>query len=102
MEHDLKSAWYNGSDVKTVVKSLFWNFAVNQDLIFYSSQQTIWKINKTLGQIPTVVHSAAEDVYAIWIYKHEGMIHIQISGKKVCRNIFKLQNNHKNVLKIMR
>lgn len=70
---DLKSAWYNGSDVKTIISStLNWNIAINRDFIFYVSSSTISKINKYSEETPAVVYSETGHVYALLIYEHKG------------------------------
>ncbi|VDI19337.1 Hypothetical predicted protein, partial [Mytilus galloprovincialis] len=73
---DLKSAWHNGSDVKTIVSTHSigrnWEIDTNDDFIFYSRYDTIFKINKSLGQGPTVVHTDTALIYAVFVFKQEG------------------------------
>ncbi|XP_052080328.1 hemicentin-1-like isoform X4 [Mytilus californianus] len=72
---DLKSALYNGSDVKTVVST---NVNLNSreidiggEYVFYTSSNTILKIHKSSGQIPTVVHTDTRQIYGLLFYKQE-------------------------------
>lgn len=73
---DLRSAWYNGSDDRTIVNtnatSINWNIDIDGDFIFYTSSNQIMKINKSLGQNPTVLHTDTESVYCLLFYKPEG------------------------------
>lgn len=73
---DLRSAWYNKSDVKTIIstnasdKNL--DIDIKGDFIFYTSNNQIMKINKSLGHTPTVVHTDAEQIYGFLLYKQDG------------------------------
>lgn len=64
---DLRSAWYNGSDDRTIVNTNATsnNWDIDGDLIFYTSSNQIMKINKSLGQNPTVLHTDTESVYGL-------------------------------------
>ncbi|XP_052080321.1 low-density lipoprotein receptor-related protein 1-like [Mytilus californianus] len=73
---DLKSALYNGSDVKTVVST---NVQYNNreiyivgDYVFYTSLYKILKVHKSSGQIPAIVHTETIYIYGILFYKQEG------------------------------
>ncbi|CAC5410066.1 LRP2 [Mytilus coruscus] len=72
---DLKSALYNGSDVKTLVST---NVNVNReidigdDYVFYTSSNKILKIHKSSGQIPADVHTETTQIYGVLFYKQEG------------------------------
>ncbi|CAC5410065.1 unnamed protein product [Mytilus coruscus] len=73
---ELKSAWLDGSDVKTIVStnvvSLNWNIDISDDYIFYSSINTIWKVTKSSGQIPSVVHTDTERILGVLFYTQNG------------------------------
>ncbi|VDH96969.1 Hypothetical predicted protein [Mytilus galloprovincialis] len=73
---DLKSAYYNGSDIKTVVKTnqiyRNWGIAISDDFIFSASGNQILKINKSSGQNATVVHSDTNQIYGVVFIKPEG------------------------------
>ncbi|VDI81261.1 Hypothetical predicted protein [Mytilus galloprovincialis] len=73
---DLRSAWYNGSDVKTIISTNATdnnlNIDINGDFIFYTSNNQIMKIDKSLGQNPTVVHTDTEKIYGFLLYKQDG------------------------------
>lgn len=72
---DLKSALYNGSDVKTVVNSDLrynWGLDTNDDFIFFSSQYSIFKIAKSFGQAATVVHRDTAHIHGVVFYRHKG------------------------------
>lgn len=73
---DLKSAWYNGSDSKTIISTSVttanWNIEVDDDLIFYSSMNQILAINKSSGQVPSVVHTDVYQINAVLLYDQEG------------------------------
>lgn len=64
---DLRSAWYNGCDDRTIVNTNATsnNWDIDGDLIFYTSSNQIMKINKSLGQNPTVLHTDTESVYGL-------------------------------------
>ncbi|CAG2253863.1 LRP5_6 [Mytilus edulis] len=72
---DLKSAYYNGSDINTVVKTNQlnenWGIAISDDFIFYASGKQILKINKSSGQNATVVHSDTNQIYGVVFLKQE-------------------------------
>ncbi|XP_052080319.1 low-density lipoprotein receptor-related protein 8-like isoform X2 [Mytilus californianus] len=71
---DLKSAWYNGSDVQTVVSTNLrnnWGLDTNDDFIFYSSSVSIVKIAKSVGHTLTVVHRDTAQIYGVLFYKHQ-------------------------------
>ncbi|CAC5410068.1 unnamed protein product [Mytilus coruscus] len=74
---DLKSALYNGSDVKTVIRT---NVQRNNreidiwgDYVFYTSNNKILKLHKSSGQIPVVVHTVTTQIYGVLFYKQEGI-----------------------------
>ncbi|CAC5390805.1 VLDLR [Mytilus coruscus] len=73
---DLQSAWDNGSDVKTIISTNVtienWDIDMDEDFIFYTSYNQIIKINKFLGQIPTVVHTDTQRIYGVLLYKQDG------------------------------
>ncbi|CAG2223665.1 unnamed protein product [Mytilus edulis] len=72
---DIKSAWYNGSDVQIVKRTDFrqnWGLDTNDDFIFYSSQYSIVKMAKSVGQTPTVVHNDTSQIYAVLLFKQQG------------------------------
>lgn len=73
---DLKSAMYNGSDVKTVistnVKSNNQGMDIGSDYVFYISNKKILKVLKSSGQIPTTVHTDASQLYGLLFYKQDG------------------------------
>lgn len=75
---DLKSAYHNGSDINTVVKTnqinRNWGIAISDDFIFYASGKQILKINKSSGQNATVVHSDTNQIYGVVFLKQEGKI----------------------------
>lgn len=73
---DLESSLYNGSDVKTVVRT---NVTRNNreidiagDYVFYTSNHTILKVHQTSGQIPTVVYTDTAQIYGLLFYSQEG------------------------------
>ncbi|XP_071148459.1 low-density lipoprotein receptor-related protein 8-like [Mytilus edulis] len=71
----LKSAWYNGTDVQTIVNTNLrqnWDLDTNDDFIFYSSYHLIFKMAKSVGQTPTVVHNDTEQIYGVLLFKHQG------------------------------
>lgn len=75
MSGDLKSAWYNGSDVKTVVSPYsgsYWGLATNNESFFYSNHYSLLKMRKGLWQNTTVVYRDTELIYGILLYKQEG------------------------------
>lgn len=79
IEHEtgeLKSAWFNGSNIKTIIStnatSANWDIAINEDFIFYTSNTKIMKINKALGQNPTVVHTDTLPIYFFLLLKQDG------------------------------
>lgn len=71
---DLQFARYNGSDIRTIVSTKTYNrdIEVNEDFIFYTSSNQVMKINKSLGQTPTVVHTDTQAIYGILLYKQDG------------------------------
>lgn len=73
---DLQSSWYNGSDVRTIVTTNItnsnWAVDVSEDFIFYTSDTTIMKINKSLRQTPTVVHTETLRICDLLLYKKDG------------------------------
>lgn len=73
---DLRSAWYNGSDVKTIISTNAtfenWDIDIDKKIIFYTSKNQIMKINKSLGQYPTVLHTDTQQIYSLLFYKPEG------------------------------
>lgn len=72
---DMKSALYNGSDIKTVYKTnsnFNWDIAINDDFIFSASNNQILKINKSPGQNATVVHTDANYIHGILFFEHKG------------------------------
>lgn len=78
---DLKSAWFNGSDVKTMIRTnrtyQNWDIDIDHvdgDLIFCTSSNQILKINKFLGHDLTVLHNDTENIYGLLFYKPEGKI----------------------------
>lgn len=78
---DLKSAWFNGSDVKTIMRtnitSQNWDIDIDHvdgDLIFYTSSNQILKINKFSGHDLTVLHTDTENITGLLFYKPEGKI----------------------------
>lgn len=88
---DLKSAWYNGSDVKTVVStsiSLNREFEIVDDYVFYTSNNTILKVHKSSGQIPMVIHTEPRRIYGVLFYKQEGK-NISVSKPLNCIIHFK-------------
>ncbi|VDH92243.1 Hypothetical predicted protein, partial [Mytilus galloprovincialis] len=72
---DLQSAWYNGSNFKTITSTFAtntnWDIDVDEDFIFYTTNNQIVKINKYLGQNPTVVHTDTQQIYGLLFYKQE-------------------------------
>ncbi|CAG2222929.1 LRP2 [Mytilus edulis] len=68
---DLKSALYNGSDVKTVVStSLTFNsrdIVIVNDYVYYTSSRNILKIHKSSGQMPTVVHTEPKQIFGLFV-----------------------------------
>lgn len=71
----MKSALYNGSDIKTVYKtnsSFNWDIAINNDFIFSASNNQILKINKYPGQYATVVHTDANRINGVLFFEQEG------------------------------
>lgn len=73
---DLKSALYNGSDVKTVIRT---NVKFNNrdidivgDYVFYTSTNKILKVHKSSGQIPAVVHRETTQIYGLLFHKQDG------------------------------
>ncbi|XP_052080960.1 low-density lipoprotein receptor-related protein 4-like isoform X2 [Mytilus californianus] len=75
---DLKSAWYNGSDVETIVSTNStkrnWDIDINDDFIFYTSNTTILKTGKSPGQNLTVVHTDTDQITGILFYKQEAYL----------------------------
>ncbi|CAG2229958.1 unnamed protein product [Mytilus edulis] len=75
---DLKSAWYNGSDVKTVVRTnVIGNnreIDIGDDYVFYTSSRNILKIHKSSGQMPTVVHTEPRQIFGLLFYTQEGKL----------------------------
>lgn len=73
---DLQSASFNWSDVSTIVSTnrtrINWAIDVNEDFIFYTSHTQIMKINKSLKQTPTVVHTDTELNNGLVLYKEDG------------------------------
>lgn len=73
---DLRSAWFNGSDDRTIVstneQSQNWDIDMNQDVIFYTSNNKIMKIKKSLGQNSTVVHKDTQVIYGLLSYNSKG------------------------------
>lgn len=73
---DLRSAWYNGSDVKTIIRTnatlVNWDINIDGDFIYYTRNNTIMKMNKSLRQNPTVVHTDTHKIYNFLLYKHDG------------------------------
>lgn len=79
MEHStgyLQSAFSNGSDVRTIVSTHAINtnlgIDVNKNFIFYTCNSQIMKINKSMGQTPTVIHSDTHQIYGLLLYKQDG------------------------------
>ncbi|VDI62041.1 Hypothetical predicted protein [Mytilus galloprovincialis] len=71
----LKSVWYNGTDVQTLVNTNLgqnWGLDTNDDFVFYSSFNSIFKMAKSVEQTPTVVHNDTEQIYGVLLYKHQG------------------------------
>lgn len=70
---DLKSAFYNGSDVKTLVRTNVHSnnqeIGIGEDYVFYTSNNTIIKVHKSVRQIPAVIHT---EITKILFYKREG------------------------------
>ncbi|XP_076106222.1 uncharacterized protein LOC143074890 [Mytilus galloprovincialis] len=71
---DLQFARYNGSDIRTIVSTKTSNrdIEVNEDFILYTSYNQVMKINKSLGQTPTVVHTDSQAINGILLYKQDG------------------------------
>lgn len=73
---NLQSAFFNGSDVRTIVSTHAINtnldIDVNKDFIFYTCNSQIMKINKSLGQTPTVIHSDTHQIHGLLLYKQDG------------------------------
>lgn len=73
---DLRSSWENGSDVETIISTnaTFQNKDIDIDgeLIFYTNDNTIMKINKSLGHNPTVLHTDTTYINSLLVYKSEG------------------------------
>lgn len=73
---NLRSAWYNGSYVTTVVTYNSGhnnrNIDIVGDTIFFASGNTIVKTNKYLGQLPTVVHRDTEEIWGVLYYRRNG------------------------------
>lgn len=73
---DLNSTLYNGSDVKTVVRTNMIGtnreIDIGGDYIFYTSDKRIRKAHKSSGQIPTIVHTETSRIYGLLFYKQEG------------------------------
>ncbi|VDI59316.1 Hypothetical predicted protein [Mytilus galloprovincialis] len=73
---DLRSAFFNGSDVRTILSTnatnMNWDIDTDEDFIFYTSNNRIMKINKSLGQNPDVVHTDTEQIDGILLYKQDG------------------------------
>ncbi|VDI77712.1 Hypothetical predicted protein, partial [Mytilus galloprovincialis] len=74
---DLKSASYNGSDVKTVrstnVTSSNREIDIRGDYVFYTSTNKILKVHKSSGQIPAIVHTDTTQIYGLLFYKQDGL-----------------------------
>ncbi|CAG2253865.1 APOER2 [Mytilus edulis] len=76
---DLKSASYNGSDIKTVFNTnsnINWDIATSDDFIFCSSKNQILKINKSPGQNAKVVYTDA--------YRIHGIVFFEQKDQKMC------------------
>lgn len=77
---DLKSAWFNGSIIKTIIStnatSANWDIAINEDFIFYTSNTKIMKINKALGQNSTAIHTDTLPIF--FFYNSNKMVRIRI------------------------
>lgn len=74
---DLKSAWYNGSGVKTVIRTKFVksnnrDIDIGGDYVFYTSTNKILKVHKSSGQVPAVVHRETTQIYGLLFYKQDG------------------------------
>lgn len=73
---DLQSSFYNGSEVKTVVKTNVRitnrEIDIGGEYIFYTSSYQILKVHKTSGQIQTTVHTDTEQIYGLLFYKEDG------------------------------
>lgn len=73
---DLKSAMYNGSDVKTVistnVQSSNREIDIGGDYVFYTSNTKILRVHKSSGQNPTTVHTETTQIYGLLFYNQEG------------------------------
>ncbi|CAG2209911.1 unnamed protein product [Mytilus edulis] len=73
---DLKSAWHNGSDVKTIVSTHSigrnWEIDTNDDFIFTLDMIQYLRLTNLLGQGPTVVHTDTALIYAVFVFKQEG------------------------------
>lgn len=73
---DLKSALYNGSDVKTViitnVSSSSREIDIGGDYVFCAGDYKIIKVHKTSGQISAVLHRESLPIYGLLFYKQEG------------------------------
>lgn len=81
---DLKSASYNGSDIKTVFNTnsnINWDIATSDDFIFCASKNQILKINKSPGQNAKVVHTDA--------YRIHGIVFVEQKGKNVRKRVMK-------------
>ncbi|XP_071148455.1 low-density lipoprotein receptor-related protein 8-like isoform X2 [Mytilus edulis] len=75
---DIKSVWYNGSNVQTVVSTNLrnnWGLDTNDDFIFFSSHHSIFKMAKSVGQTPTVVHIDTNQIYGVFLYKYQVNLH---------------------------
>lgn len=73
---DLKSGFYDGSDVKTLVRtnSVSGNrdIDIGGDYVFYTNNKKILKVHKSSGQMPAVVHTENTQIYGVFFYKQEG------------------------------
>ncbi|CAG2222930.1 LRP2 [Mytilus edulis] len=71
----LKSALYNGSDVKTVISTNVISnnreIDIGSDYLFYTSNNKILKIHKSAGQMPEIVHTETTQIFGLILYKHE-------------------------------
>lgn len=72
---DLKSAFCNGTDVKTVASTSEPNnreIAVGEDFVFYTSLTHIFKVHKSSGHMPAIVHTGKSTMYGLLLYKQDG------------------------------
>ncbi|CAC5395781.1 unnamed protein product [Mytilus coruscus] len=99
---DLKSAWFNGSDVKTIVstnaKNKNFDIDIDGDFIFYTSNNKIMKINKSLGQNPTVVHTDTQQIYGVLLCRQDGYTIAAVLNSKcvVIQLVLQLQKQASN------